>query len=52
MRYHIWAEGCQMNVARSSVLSRALESLGLSATTDVNQADLIILHTGVVRQSA
>lgn len=52
MRYHIWTEGCQMNVADSSRLSRALESLGLSATPDVNQADLIILNTCVVRQSA
>jgi tRNA-2-methylthio-N6-dimethylallyladenosine synthase len=52
MRYHIWTEGCQMNVADSSRLSRALESLGLNATPDVNQADLIILNTCVVRQSA
>ena len=52
MRYHIWTEGCQMNVADSSRLSRALDSLGLSATPDVNQADLIILNTCVVRQSA
>ena len=52
MRYHIWTEGCQMNVADSSRLSRALDSLGLSPTTDVNQADLIILNTCVVRQSA
>lgn len=41
-----------MNVADSSRLSRALDSLGLSATPDVNQADLIILNTCVVRQSA
>ncbi len=41
-----------MNVADSSRLSRALDSLGLSPTTDVNQADLIILNTCVVRQSA
>jgi len=52
MRYHIWTEGCQMNVADSSRLSRALESLGLSATSDASQADLIILNTCVVRQSA
>ena len=41
-----------MNVADSSRLSRALESLGLSATSDASQADLIILNTCVVRQSA
>ena len=52
MRYHSWTEGCQMNVADTSRLSRALESLGLSATSDASQADLIILNTCVVRQSA
>ncbi len=41
-----------MNVADSSRLSRALDSLGLSPASDVNQADLIILNTCVVRQSA
>ena len=41
-----------MNVADSSRLSRALDSLGLSVTSDVNQADLIVLNTCVVRQSA
>ena len=41
-----------MNVADSSRLSRALESLGLSAALDASQADLIILNTCVVRQSA
>lgn len=41
-----------MNAADSSRLSRALESLGLSATSDASQADLIILNTCVVRQSA
>ncbi len=41
-----------MNVADSNRLSRALESLGLTASADVNEADLIILNTCVVRQSA
>jgi len=41
-----------MNVADSSRLSRALESLGLTATADASEADLIILNTCVVRQSA
>ena len=41
-----------MNVADSNRLSRALESLGLSSTAEANEADLIILNTCVVRQSA
>jgi len=52
MKYHIWTEGCQMNVADSDRLARALGSLGLAETSDASQAEMIILNTCVVRQSA
>lgn len=52
MKYHIWTEGCQMNVADSDRLSRALGTLGLEETKEASQAGLIILNTCVVRQSA
>jgi len=52
MKYHIWTEGCQMNVADSDRLARALGSLGLEETADASQAGMIILNTCVVRQSA
>ncbi|NLB70794.1 MAG: tRNA (N6-isopentenyl adenosine(37)-C2)-methylthiotransferase MiaB [Chloroflexi bacterium] len=52
MKYHIWTTGCQMNVADSDRLSRALGSLDFQATDDPAEAGLIILNTCVVRQSA
>ncbi|MGB4594750.1 MAG: tRNA (N6-isopentenyl adenosine(37)-C2)-methylthiotransferase MiaB [Anaerolineaceae bacterium] len=52
MKYHIWTEGCQMNVADSERISRSLESLGLEQTRQPDQADVILLNTCVVRQSA
>ncbi|MHB8806223.1 MAG: tRNA (N6-isopentenyl adenosine(37)-C2)-methylthiotransferase MiaB [Anaerolineaceae bacterium] len=52
MFYHIWTEGCQMNVADSTRLSSALEQLGYSPTEQIENADVIVLNTCVVRQSA
>jgi tRNA-2-methylthio-N6-dimethylallyladenosine synthase len=52
MKYHIWTEGCQMNVADSARLARALGQLQYEETNQVDQADLIVLNTCVVRQSA
>jgi len=52
MKYHIWTEGCQMNVADSRRVGSALERLGYSSTGKPEQADIIILNTCVVRQSA
>lgn len=52
MKYHIWTIGCQMNQADSWRASEELEALGWQPTQDVEQADLIVLNTCVVRQSA
>jgi tRNA-2-methylthio-N6-dimethylallyladenosine synthase len=52
MNYHIWTAGCQMNVADSQRVSSALEKLGYQATSSAEQADVIVLNTCVVRQSA
>jgi len=52
MKYHIWTEGCQMNVADSLRVSSALEYLGYQTTPKPNEADVIVLNTCVVRQSA
>jgi tRNA-2-methylthio-N6-dimethylallyladenosine synthase len=52
MKYHIWTSGCQMNVADSQRVASALEHLGYRSTHDPNQADVIVLNTCVVRQSA
>jgi tRNA-2-methylthio-N6-dimethylallyladenosine synthase len=52
MKYHIWTEGCQMNVADSQRVASALEHLGYAATLLPDEADVIVLNTCVVRQSA
>jgi tRNA-2-methylthio-N6-dimethylallyladenosine synthase len=52
MKYYIWTEGCQMNVADSRRLASALEKLGYEATKKPREADVIVLNTCVVRQSA
>jgi len=52
MKYHVWTEGCQMNVADSQRLESAFEKLGLESTPRAADADVIVLNTCVVRQSA
>jgi tRNA-2-methylthio-N6-dimethylallyladenosine synthase len=52
MKYHIWTEGCQMNVADSQRVASALERLGYRAARRADEADVIVLNTCVVRQSA
>lgn len=52
MNYHIWTEGCQMNVADSQRVGSALEHLGYTATLAAEDADVIVMNTCVVRQSA
>jgi tRNA-2-methylthio-N6-dimethylallyladenosine synthase len=52
MKYHIWTSGCQMNVADSQRLASALERLGYLQAQSAEGADVIVLNTCVVRQSA
>jgi tRNA-2-methylthio-N6-dimethylallyladenosine synthase len=52
MKYHIWTAGCQMNVADSQRVASSLEQLGYQATQQAENADVIVLNTCVVRQSA
>jgi tRNA-2-methylthio-N6-dimethylallyladenosine synthase len=52
MKYHIWTEGCQMNVADSQRVASALEHLGYLPSRQAEDADVIVLNTCVVRQSA
>lgn len=52
MKYHIWTEGCQMNVADSQRVGSSLEHLGYTFTNKAEEADVIVLNTCVVRQSA
>src|SRR5512137_1302180 len=52
MKYYVWTEGCQMNVADSQRVAGALEQLGYRPAGSAEQADVIVLNTCVVRQSA
>ena len=52
MYYHIWTLGCQMNTADSQRLASELERLGHRATLDPDAADIMVVNTCVVRQSA
>jgi tRNA-2-methylthio-N6-dimethylallyladenosine synthase len=51
-RYFIWTIGCQMNKAESRQIAGYLDSAGYRVTTSFSNADLVVLNTCVVRQSA
>ncbi len=50
--FYIWTTGCQMNTADSERLGSALEQIGLRPVDRANDADVVVLNTCVVRQSA
>jgi tRNA-2-methylthio-N6-dimethylallyladenosine synthase len=52
MKYYLWTIGCQMNEADSQRLASELERLGYQPTARAESADVIVLNTCVVRQSA
>ncbi len=52
MYYYLWTIGCQMNFADSRQAAEELEALGYSEASQPQDADLILLNTCVVRQSA
>jgi tRNA-2-methylthio-N6-dimethylallyladenosine synthase len=51
-KYYIWTIGCQMNKAESQRAADYLESFGYQTTPVLQEADLVLLNTCVVRQSA
>ena len=50
--YHIHTSGCQMNVADSGHVAAQLEALGYQPVPKPDGADVIVVNTCVVRQSA
>ena len=50
--YYIWTVGCQMNKADSERLESALGQMGLEPRLSPKDADVIVLNSCVVRQSA
>jgi tRNA-2-methylthio-N6-dimethylallyladenosine synthase len=51
-RYCIWTIGCQMNKADSDNIASCLEQYGYRPTAKIDDADVIVLNSCVVRQSA
>jgi len=51
-RYFIWTIGCQMNKAESQRIAGYLDSAGYQSAASFSHADLVVLNTCVVRQSA
>lgn len=52
LRYFVWTIGCQMNKAESQRIAGYLEWAGHRPATSFAQADVVVLNTCVVRQSA
>ncbi len=52
MKYHIWTFGCQMNTADTQRLASELERMGHTLAENPDEADIYVVNTCVVRQSA
>ena len=52
VRYFIWTIGCQMNKAESQRIAGYLDAAGYQVAASFADADLVVLNTCVVRQSA
>ena len=51
-KYIVRTFGCQMNEHDSERLAGLLEADGLEPTTDVEQADVVVLNTCCIRENA
>ena len=50
--FHVWTIGCQMNVAESAAITSALQQRGLRPVAAMDDAELIVLNSCTVRESA
>ena len=50
--YHLWTIGCQMNEADTQRLAARLEAIGYAPSPHMEQAEVIVLNTCVIRQQA
>lgn len=51
-RYFVWNIGCQMNAADARRVAEGLQGMGLEEAPRMEQADVLVMNTCVVRQSA
>ena len=52
MRYHVWSIGCQMNTADARRMGDELELYGAEPAERIDDADVVVLYSCVVRQAA
>jgi tRNA-2-methylthio-N6-dimethylallyladenosine synthase len=52
LRYHVWSIGCQMNTADARRMSDELAAYGAEPTDRLEDADVVVLYSCVVRQAA
>ena len=50
--FHVWTIGCQMNVAESAAITSALQQRGLKPVPAMDDAELVVLNSCTVRESA
>ena len=50
--FHVWTIGCQMNMAESAAITTALQQRGLTPVTAMDDAELVVLNSCTVRESA
>ncbi|OQY43620.1 MAG: tRNA (N6-isopentenyl adenosine(37)-C2)-methylthiotransferase MiaB [Anaerolineaceae bacterium 4572_78] len=50
--YNLWTSGCQMNISDSQRVGSELEKLGYRYIDSHREADVVVINTCVVRQSA
>jgi tRNA-2-methylthio-N6-dimethylallyladenosine synthase len=52
MKYHLITYGCQMNTADSEEMAQPLKARGFEATSELAQADIVLMNTCTVRDQA
>jgi len=50
--FHVWTIGCQMNTAESAAITSALQQRGLRPVGAIDDAELVVLNSCTVRESA
>ena len=50
--FHVWTIGCQMNMAESAAITSALQQRGLKPVPSMDDAELVVLNSCTVRESA
>ncbi len=50
--FHVWTVGCQMNTAESAAITAALRQRGLTPVAQMDEAELVVLNSCTVRESA